>query len=91
MVCRQLAPPRKSSAPYIGQNGEYWVLHCKNHFSLSICMQINHYLVERQCICMLICVRLNSCELITNDLIQLLMLNLVNLPHVPLQPLSPAR
>ena len=26
---------------------EYWVLNYKNHFSLSICMQINHCHVER--------------------------------------------
>ena len=32
-------------APYMGQDGEYWVLDYKNHFSLSVCMQINHYLM----------------------------------------------
>ena len=43
----------------------------KNHFSLPICIQINQYHVERQCIyeC-LHCDGFNICELITNDLIQ---------------------
>ena len=48
-------------------------------------MQINHYYVERQCLyACLSCDGFKICELITNDLIQWVMLNLVNLPHVPL-------
>ena len=54
-----------------GQGGEYWVHNLKNHFSLSICMQINHYHVERQCIYVcLSCDGFKLCELIKNDLIQ---------------------
>ena len=37
-------------ATYMGQDREYWVLFCKNHFLLPSCMQINNYHVERQCI-----------------------------------------
>ena len=29
-------------SPHMGQDGEYWVLHCTNNFSLTICMHINH-------------------------------------------------
>ena len=42
----------------------------KNNFSLYICMHVNHYHVERQCIyACLSCVGFKICELITNDLI----------------------
>ena len=36
-----------STFPTTGQDGEYRVLNCKNHFSLSMCMQINHDHVKR--------------------------------------------
>ena len=32
-----------STCPTTGQDGEYWVLNCKNNFLLSMCMHINHY------------------------------------------------
>ena len=61
-------PLRESHlAPYMGQDGEYWVLHCKNHFSLSILIIVT--LNDRalySTVCMLICVRFKSCERNTN-------------------------
>ena len=39
-----------SSCPTTGKDGEYWVHNCKNHFSLSMCMQINHYYACLSCV-----------------------------------------